>query len=64
MKGEGIFHHYDTFKDQLITGAALIELKALLNTDPKLAIKLFLIDGCNITKRGELLSITAALRRL
>jgi hypothetical protein len=82
MKEEGILHHYNTFQDQLLTGTSLLELKALLNSEPTKTIKFFLegtpfpshsnqqkrlnvLEGkCNIQKSGELLAITAALRRL
>jgi hypothetical protein len=64
MIQEGIDQFYDVFKKQKHTGTSLLELKALLSSNPELVIKFFLVDGCNISAHGDLLAITAALRRL
>jgi hypothetical protein len=64
MLEEGIEQHYTVFKQQKITGASLLELKALLSTEPTQTTRLYLVEGCNISSRGELLAINAALRRL
>jgi hypothetical protein len=66
MVQEGIDQYYDVFKKQKHTGTSLLELKALLSmsTDPTQTIKKILVDGCNIYAHGDLLAITASLRRL
>jgi len=43
MMEEGIEQHYDIFRKQKITGASLLELKALLSTEPPQTIKFFLV---------------------
>jgi hypothetical protein len=64
MVEEGIEQHYAVFKKQKVTGASLLELKALLSIDPTQTTRLYFIEGCNISILGELLAISAALRKL
>jgi hypothetical protein len=64
MTEEGFAHHYNTFKDQNLTGATLLELKELLLNPHNITSVFAFFDRLHIDKVGDMLAITAALRRL
>lgn len=65
MKREGIEKHYDKFVKQAFDGRALLELKIILNTSKNSTSFLsFLSEKLSIPQLGDVLRISAALRKL
>jgi hypothetical protein len=62
MQSEGIERHHTAFVDHKIDGQTLMEFGLLLRTSSPLVSSLFAL--LNITEVGEILKITAAIRKL